>query len=280
MWFLRTIIGHLDKLYKNIKFWKFECLSSDYNIAFYIMTTNRNQCGPEFYQGWHEDDLCQHIPLGPRFSVHQFSQDRSIGHEIGRQGVNFINILRVPFLHQSVFLQLAFVTWLPFGLFKDQIVQIWLFWNSLPDIRWFGHFWPFLILKKIVYFEAYIWEMSKTCNVLWNSNPESCCFNDFLKKIVLFSFLRIWPFLKLLMAKFGLFIILDLATLVCVISWRKNNWEKIHTESKIFILHDSNKIDFVHTFYETKKLICPLSFIIFSVLNVCKMLDSHNLWKK
>ncbi len=82
-------------------------------------------------------------------------------------------------------------SWLPFGLF----------WNGLPETTFFG---LFSMLKKIVYFKAcfeqnlqYVFMKFSLWVLLFQQTFE--------ENFGLFSSLRIWPFLKLLMAKFGLF---------------------------------------------------------------------------
>jgi len=65
-------------------------------------------------------------------------------------------------------------SWLPSGLFKGQIIQIWPSW----------------MMMKIVYFKAcFFRNLSKSCNILWNSNSESSYFNKFLK-----TFFHFWGF--------------------------------------------------------------------------------------
>ncbi len=97
-------------------------------------------------------------------------------------------------------------SWLPFGLF----------WNGLPEIKCFG---LFECWRKNIFWSLSYRNLGKTGNILWNSNFESCYFLNF----TFFSFLRVWPVLKLLMAKFGLFYFLDLASLSCltILAWEK-----------------------------------------------------------
>jgi len=92
--------------------------------------------------------------------------------------------------------------------FHQTMVAIWPFWKGLSEIKWnhlaiwpFGCFLPFWMLKKIVYFNA--------CLVKSEQNLQYCF--KFLLWILLFkqifeeNLAFIWPVLKLLMAKFGLF---------------------------------------------------------------------------
>ncbi len=96
-----------------------------------------------------------------------------------------------------------------------------LFWNSFLEIRGFGHLafsWPFFNLEENSIFLGLFWQnFNKTYNILWYFKIFLIYFGKFSLKIWplfgRFHHLRIWPFLTLLMAKFGLFIFWDLATL-------------------------------------------------------------------
>jgi len=83
----------------------------------------------------------------------------------------------------------------------------------LPEKKWFGHlaiFWPFFYVDKNSIFQGFVLtNLSKFRTVYEILNFYLVILTKYLKKIWplfgLFSFFRIWPFLKLLMAKFGLF---------------------------------------------------------------------------
>jgi len=90
------------------------------------------------------------------------------------------------------------------------MVAIWPFWNGLPEIKIFGHliiFWPFLKIKEnSIYlkptFEKSVQNLQYFMKfLLWNL----FFLTNFWRKFGLFSFMKIWPFLKLLIAKFSLF---------------------------------------------------------------------------
>ncbi len=110
------------------------------------------------------------------------------------------------------------------------MIAIWPFWNCLLEIKSFGHFaifWPFLKFDWNSTFQRLFQKnLSKTYNLLWNSNFESSCFNIFFWKYGLYL-----AFLKLLMDKFGLFS--NLATLI----WNDNvsntcfSWTKIRSSN-------------------------------------------------
>jgi len=71
-------------------------------------------------------------------------------------------------------------TWLPYGFLKVKWSIFGLFWNSLPELKWFGHFLALLNVEENSMFWSLFWRnLTKICNILWNSNK-------FLKKI--------WPF--------------------------------------------------------------------------------------
>ncbi len=142
-----------------------------------------------------------------------------------------------PLFHpsNSRFLSRSWSTTLPFGFFEtvSQIrVVIWalkrpnqpyfaFFWNSFLEIKWFGHLafsWPFFNLEENVFFSGRFWlNVNKTYNILWYFKIYLIYLCKFSLKIWplfgLFHHLKFWPFLKLLMAKFGLFYFWDLATL-------------------------------------------------------------------
>ncbi len=72
-------------------------------------------------------------------------------------------------------------TGLPFGLL----------WNCLPDIKWFCHFFVFLMLMKIVHFKYYYGKIWANLAIFF----EILNLNIFLQLLIgFFSFLRIWPF--------------------------------------------------------------------------------------
>jgi len=82
-----------------------------------------------------------------------------------------------------------------------------LFWNCLPEIKWFGYLLAFFNVEKIAYIRTCFQKnLSKTCNILY----EILILNLVFKENLAF----IWPaffifedlsFLKLLMTKFDLF---------------------------------------------------------------------------
>ncbi len=88
-----------------------------------------------------------------------------------------------------------------------------LFWNSFLEIKWFGHLdfsWLFFNLEDNSIFLSLFWlNFNKTYNTLWYFKFFLIYFGKFSLKIwPLFGLLhhmRIWPFLKLFTAKFGLF---------------------------------------------------------------------------
>ncbi len=68
---------------------------------------------------------------------------------------------------QSIESEWKLFTWLSFGLFKDQLILIWPFWNSLLEIKGFGHFFGiFWILKKIVYFKNKVIGPNLVCYII------------------------------------------------------------------------------------------------------------------
>jgi len=84
-----------------------------------------------------------------------------------------------------------------FGLFK----------NCLLEIKWFGHFghfWPFLMLTKIVYFKVCFGQISKFQTfyeiLSFNLVILTHVLNEIWPLFGLFSFFRILSFLKLLLA--------------------------------------------------------------------------------
>ncbi len=107
---------------------------------------------------------------------------------------------------------------MPFGLWKGQISLIWTFWNSFLEIKWFGLFLAFFNLEENSIFFSLFWlNFNKSYNTLWYFKNFLIYFSKFSLKIWplfgLFHHLRIWNFLKLLMAEFGLFCFWDLVTL-------------------------------------------------------------------
>ncbi len=96
-------------------------------------------------------------------------------------------------------------------------VAIWPFWNRFLEIKWFGHLafsWPFFNLEENDIFLGLFWlNFNETSNILWYSKTYLIYFGKFSSKIWpsfgLFHHLRIWPFFKLLNAKFGLFYFLE-----------------------------------------------------------------------
>jgi len=76
---------------------------------------------------------------------------------------------------------------------------VFLKWVDRNKIIWpFVHFWPFWMLKINTYlFLSLFWRnLSKTCNILSNSNFESCHLNEIWPLFGFFSFFRIWPFFE------------------------------------------------------------------------------------
>jgi len=94
-----------------------------------------------------------------------------------------------------------------------------LFWYGLPGKNDLN-IWPFLNIKNSK-FQSLCSEKSDQNLQYFQLFYEILTFNlviltNLQRKLGLFSFLRIWPFLKVLMANFGLFNFLNLATLICV----------------------------------------------------------------
>jgi hypothetical protein len=84
--------------------------------------------------------------------------------------------------------------------------------------------WPFLAFfnpeENSIFLSLFWQNVNKIYNILWKSKNYFINLEKFYLEIwplfSLFSHLGMWPFLKMLMAKFGIFIFWDLATLVCV----------------------------------------------------------------
>ena len=107
---------------------------------------------------------------------------------------------------------------LPFSLARS--AKFGLFWNCLPEIKWFDHFAIFLafwMLKKIVNIKACfgnIWTKPKISYEILNFNL--CILTNFWRKIwplfSPFSYLRIWSFWNYKKTHLAFFS--DLATLI------------------------------------------------------------------
>ena len=113
--------------------------------------------------------------------------------------IDFLNLLENETFNTST------CSWFP----------IWPFWSCLPEIKCFGHFLAFLDVKERSTFKAcFSNKYHILCNII-------ICFCWFKKIHWSFYIFYDLAFLKLLMAKFGLLICLDLATLTCSVEKRE-----------------------------------------------------------
>ncbi len=156
--------------------------------------------------------MCRHITLNLRFHffVHKIIKKRVIWpffYGLGSPIFCSQNVCR----HQKKVENHWCREWsgLPFGLF----------WNSFLEIKWFGHLafsWPFFNSKENSIFlglfrlnfnkNTTFYSISKFIwYILVNFRWKFGLFWPFLAFFGLFHNIRIWLFLKRLMAKFGLF---------------------------------------------------------------------------
>ena len=103
--------------------------------------------------------------------------------------------------------QLEGPAWVAIWPLKGQISLIWPFLKQFSRNKMI---WPFFNLEENGIFLGLFWlNFNETSNILWYFKISLTYFGRFSLKIWpifgLFHHLRIWPFLKLLMAKFGLF---------------------------------------------------------------------------